>query len=155
MIRRVTLPGTILTLVSDTLPPPGALRFLCVDDEEDIRTILELALTLDPGIQAEVVPDGETMLQKAAAGGYDMFVLDAMMPGIDGYEVCRRLKADAATRDVPTVFLTAKTQRDEVDRARSLGAIAVLKKPFDPMLIASELRELLGDARRGSLSRSA
>lgn len=154
MIRRRTGPRTILRLVSDTLPPSAVLRFLCVDDEEDIRTILELALTLDPGIQAEVVSDGETMLEKAAAGGYDMFVLDAMMPGMDGYEVCRRLKASAATRDVPTVFLTAKTQRDEVERAQSLGAIAVLRKPFDPMMIAGELRDLLGKARN-SMTRSA
>ena len=154
MIHRFTPLRTILTLVPDTPPQPSALRFLCVDDEEDIRVILEMALTLDPGVQADVVADGETMLEKAAAGGYDMFVLDAMMPGIDGYEVCRRLKANAATRDVPTVFLTAKTQRDEVERARSLGAIAVLKKPFDPMSLAGQLRDLLGDAG-SSMTRSA
>ena len=154
MIHRFTPLRTILTLVPDTPPQPSALRFLCVDDEEDIRVILEMALTLDPGIQAEVVADGETMLEKAAVGGYDMFVLDAMMPGMDGYEVCRRLKADAATRDVPAVFLTAKTQRDEMERAQSLGAIAVLRKPFDPMMIAGELRNLLGEARN-SMTRSA
>lgn len=84
------------------------------------------------------------MLERAAAGGYDAFLLDGMMPGLDGYETCRRLKDDLATASAPVVFLTARTQRDEVARALELGALACLTKPFDPMTIAAELRRALG-----------
>ena len=120
------------------------MRLLCVDDEEDIRTILALALELDPEFQVEVVETGEALLARAGTGAYDAFVLDGMMPGLDGYELCRRLKADPATGSVPVVFLTARTQRDDVARAMSLGAIACLTKPFDPLTLAAELRLALG-----------
>ena len=120
------------------------MRLLCADDEDDIRTILELALSLDPGLEAELVASGAEVLARAAAGGYDAIVLDGMMPGLDGYETCRRLKADPATAAIPVVFLTAKTQRSEVERALALGAAACLVKPFDPMSLAGELRAVLG-----------
>ena len=120
------------------------MRLLCVDDEDDIRVILELALELDPGFEVEVVSTGAELLDRAAGGGYDAFVLDGMMPVMDGYETCRRLKSSPATAGVPVVFLTAKTQRDEMARALELGAVACLTKPFDPMTLAAELREALG-----------
>ena len=84
------------------------------------------------------------MLARAPAGNYDAIILDGMMPGLDGYETCRRLKADPATAAIPVVFLTAKTQRSEVERALALGAAACLVKPFDPMTVAGELRSVLG-----------
>ena len=66
-----------------------------------------------------------------------------MMPGMDGYELCRRLKADPVTAGVPVVFLTARSQRDEVARALGIGATACLTKPFDPLTLARELRSAL------------
>lgn len=120
------------------------MRLLCADDEEDIRTILELALTLDADFQVELVDSGAAALARAAAVRYDAILLDGMMPGIDGYETCRRLKADPATALIPVVFLTARTQRAEVERAVALGAVACLMKPFDPMTLAAELRKALG-----------
>ena len=68
-----------------------------------------------------------------------------MMPGLDGYETCRRLKDDPATAAIPVVFLTAKTQQEEMRRAMALGATACLTKPFDPLTIATELRAALED----------
>jgi CheY-like chemotaxis protein len=120
------------------------MRLLCADDEEDIRTILQLALSLDPELEVDLVDSGTAALARAATGRYDAIVLDGMMPGLDGYETCRRLKADPATAPVPVVFLTAKTQRDEVERALALGAVACLVKPFDPMTLAAQLRAALG-----------
>lgn len=120
------------------------MRLLCVDDEEDIRTILGLAFGLDPALEVVIVGSGAEALARARAARFDAIVLDGMMPGIDGYETCRRLKADPATADVPVVFLTAKTQRDEVARALALGAVACLTKPFDPMTLAADLRAALG-----------
>lgn len=119
------------------------MRVLCADDEEDIRTILGLALSLDPGIEAQIVDCGEAVLARAHEG-WDAFLLDGMMPRIDGYETCRRLKADPRIAAIPVIFLTAKTSRDEVAQALALGATGSLAKPFDPMTLASELRRLLG-----------
>jgi two-component system, OmpR family, response regulator len=91
-----------------------------------------------------VVDSGSAALARASAGGFDAIVLDAMMPGLDGYETCRRLKAAPETAGIPVVFLTAKTQRGEVERALAMGAVACLMKPFDPMTLARELRTVLG-----------
>ena len=119
------------------------IRLLCADDEDDIRTILELALSLDPELEVHLVASGAEALARAKSATFDAIVLDGMMPGLDGYETCRRLKADPATAQVPVVFLTAKTQRGETERALALGAVACLTKPFDPMTIASDLRAAL------------
>jgi DNA-binding response OmpR family regulator len=119
------------------------MRLLCADDEADIRTILELALGLDPDLQVEIVESGLEALTRAKANHYDAILLDGMMPGLDGYETCRRLKAEASTAGVPVLFLTAKTQRDEVARALEIGAVACLTKPFDPLTIAAEVRAAL------------
>ncbi len=119
------------------------IRLLCADDEDDIRTILQLALSLDPELEVHLVASGAEALARAKSATFDAIVLDGMMPGLDGYETCRRLKADPATARVPVVFLTAKAQRDEMQRALALGAVACLTKPFDPMTIASDLRAAL------------
>jgi CheY-like chemotaxis protein len=120
------------------------MRLLCADDEEDIRTILALALGLDAALDVDIVASGQEALDRLKSNQYDAVVLDGMMPGLDGYETCRLMKADPATAHVPVVFLTAKTQRDEVARALALGATACLTKPFDPLTLAGELRAALG-----------
>lgn len=120
------------------------IRLLCADDEDDIRKILHLALSLDPELEVQFVSSGTEAIARAQGAIFDAIVLDGMMPGLDGYETCRRLKADPATAQIPVVFLTAKTQRGETQRALALGAIACLEKPFDPLKIASDLRAALG-----------
>lgn len=122
------------------------MRLLCADDEPDIRTILELALGLEPGISAEIFASGPELIERARRGEADAVLLDAMMPEVDGYETCRRLKADPATAHLPVVFLTARAQRGEQDSALDVGAVACLTKPFDPLTIASEVLAALGKA---------
>jgi len=119
------------------------MRLLCADDEPAIRTILELALSLDPDIETEIFESGAALIVRAKQGGADAVLLDAMMPGMDGYETCRALKADPATAHLPVVFLTARAQRGDQDRVLSVGAVACLTKPFDPMTLAQELRAAL------------
>jgi CheY-like chemotaxis protein len=119
------------------------MKLLCADDEPDLRTILELALSIDPGFDVEIVASGTELLARASQGRYDAFVLDGMMPGLDGYETCRRLKTDPTTAQIPVIFLTAKTQQEEMRRALALGATACLVKPFDPLTLAMELRAAL------------
>jgi len=120
------------------------MRLLCADDEPDIRTILELSLGLEPGLEVEIFSSGVELLERARQGNADAILLDAMMPEVDGYETCRRLKADPATAAIPVVFLTARAQRGEQDIAFEVGAIACLTKPFDPLTLAGELLVALG-----------
>ena len=120
------------------------MRLLCADDEEDIRTILELALGLDPDVEATIVTSGTELLEQVQTGHWDAIILDGMMPGIDGYETCRRLKANPRTSGIPVVFLSAKTRSADLDRARRLGAVTTLPKPFDPMTLVADLRSALG-----------
>jgi CheY-like chemotaxis protein len=134
---------TLLPAVTGTRRSP-LMRLLCADDEEDIRTILHLALGLDPEFEIELVDSGAEAVARATTGRYDAIILDGMMPGMDGYETCQRLKANRATAGIPVVFLTARTQRGEVDRAIALGAVACLTKPFDPMTLARDVRAALG-----------
>jgi two-component system OmpR family response regulator len=123
------------------------MRLLCADDEPDIRTILELALSLEPSITAEFFSSGPELLARAMRGNADAVLLDAMMPEVDGYETCRRLKADPVTAHLPVVFLTARAQRGEQDDAIQVGAVACLTKPFDPLTIAGELLDVLRPQR--------
>lgn len=120
------------------------MRLLCADDEPDIRTILELALGLEPSIQADVLSSGMELLARVKEIKPDAILLDAMMPDLDGYETCRRLKADPETAAIPVVFLTARAQRGEQDTAIEVGAVACLTKPFDPLTLAGELLVTLG-----------
>jgi len=114
------------------------MRLLCADDDPDIRAILALALGVDPGITASMFSSGGDLVAAARAHGADAILLDAMMPGQDGFETCRQLKADPATAPIPVLFLTATSQATE--RALALGARACLGKPFDPMTLAATVR---------------
>ena len=118
------------------------MRVLCADDEADIRTILDLALSLAPGLEPTIVTDGTEVIARAGEG-WDAIVLDGMMPGLDGFETCRRLKADANTASIPVIFLTAKTSHEDVQRAFALGAVGCLTKPFDPMTLGADLIGLI------------
>ncbi len=120
------------------------MRLLCADDEPAIRTILELALSLDPEIETEMFESGAALIERARAGGADAVLLDAMMPEMDGFATCRALKADPLTNHLPVVFLTARAQRGDKDEVLAVGAVACLTKPFDPMTLAEELRSALG-----------
>lgn len=119
------------------------MRLLCADDDEDIRAILRLALGIGGAFQAEVVDSGEAALARASSEQFDAILLDAMMPGLNGYETCEALKSEPATAHIPVVFLTAKTGRGEHQRALAVGAVGCLTKPFDPMTLAQELKAKL------------
>jgi len=74
-----------------------------------------------------------------------VILLDVMMPHVDGYETCRRLKQDPATREIPVVFLTARVQKADRERGMKLGALGYLTKPFDPMTLHDQILALLDD----------
>ncbi len=94
----------------------------------------------------EVAANGQEALDKARASLPDVILLDVMMPGLDGWEVCRRLKEDEATRDVPVIFLSARAQEEDRRRGLALGVFDYVIKPFDP----DHLLEVVGKALTGT-----
>ena len=114
-------------------------KILVIEDDPDIQQLIHLALEFTGGYRVAVASDGPEGLSKAASEAPDLILLDAMMPGMDGFEVCRRLKADATTAGIPVVFLTAKAQANEIEEGLRLGAVGYLTKPFDPMGLKDEI----------------
>ena len=102
---------------------------LIVDDVPDNLSVLHDALD-ESGYTVLVATSGEAALQRAAQAVPDIILLDAMMPGMDGFEVARRLKALAATAHIPIVFMTASVRHSQLEEASRHGAAGVLAKPF-------------------------
>jgi CheY-like chemotaxis protein len=117
-----------------------AIRILHVDDEPDIREVVELSLGLDPDFTVHSCSSGAEALAVAADWGPDIILLDVMMPGLDGPGTLAQLRGNANTAHFPVIFMTARTQAREADRFRSLGAVGVIPKPFDPMTLAASVR---------------
>ena len=127
-------------------------RILVVDDDRLLRQMVRDFLEAADFAVGEAV-DGPDGLAQAMAGRPDLILLDVMMPGMDGYTACHRLKADPATQAIPVVFLTASADRSLNRRAYALGAVACLTKPFRrAALVAVVNTTLHGVARRGNLS---
>jgi CheY-like chemotaxis protein len=121
---------------------PRLSRILYVDDEPDIREVTRIALEVVGGFEVETCESGEAALLKAQDCRPDLILLDVMMPGMDGPETLKALRAIAALARVPVVFFTAKAQRSEIAELLALGAIDVLGKPFDPMTIGQALNAI-------------
>ncbi len=121
---------------------PSAPRILVVDDEEDLAELVRYNLEKD-GYQVECVGSGEEALKAVRRQPPDLIVLDLMLPAVDGLEVCRRLKADAKTRDVPIVMLTAKGEDTDVVAGLERGADDYIAKPFSPRVLGARVRALL------------
>ncbi len=124
-----------------------SLKVLVVDDEENIQELIRLGLRYE-GFQVESATDGQEGISAAQRLNPDLVILDLMLPGIDGLEVCRRLRANPTTQDVPILMLTAK---DEVrDRVTGLdtGADDYLTKPFEFDELVARVRAILRRQQR-------
>jgi CheY-like chemotaxis protein/HPt (histidine-containing phosphotransfer) domain-containing protein len=117
-----------------------ALRVLHVDDEPDIRLVVELSLGLDPGLVVCSCASGEEALGVVEDWAPDVILLDVMMPVMDGTATLGHLQSNPRTAHIPVVFMTARAQSRELDLLRSLGAVGVIPKPFDPMALATSVR---------------
>ncbi|MBF0211217.1 MAG: two-component system response regulator [Desulfamplus sp.] len=114
---------------------------MVVDDTE--ANIDVLVNTLEDMYDVRVAMDGETALDDIMEEPPDLILLDIMMPGMDGYEVCRRLKADEATKNIPVIFLTAMTDEKDEAKGLSLGAVDYVTKPFSPDLVKARVKNQL------------
>ena len=125
-------------------------RILVVDDEEDILELVRFHLTRE-GYQLTLAATGEKALKKAKHETFDLIVLDLMLPGLDGLEVAKALKADARTKGVPIVMLTAKGEDADVVSGLEIGADDYITKPFSPRVLTARVKAVLRRRSRAAL----
>jgi DNA-binding response OmpR family regulator len=126
-------------------------RVLVVDDEIYIVHILEFTLTME-GYEVLTAADGEEALRKIEQDRPDLVVLDIMMPKLDGYEVCRRLRQDDEFRSLPVILLSAKGRPIDRETGLEVGADDYIVKPFSPRRLLEKIRELLERQQLGQVS---
>jgi len=118
-------------------------KILVVDDEVYILHILDFSLGAE-GFDVITATDGEEALAKAQREKPDLIVMDVMMPRLDGYETCRRLKNDPGTRDIPVLLLTARGREEDRKQGMESGADDYITKPFSPNKLISRVSDILG-----------
>lgn len=121
---------------------PTKEKILVIEDEEDIQELIRYNLSRE-GYRVASALSGEEGLRVAIREKPDLVVLDLMLPGIDGIEVCRRLKADHLTRHIPVVMVTAKGEEADVVTGLELGADDYLTKPFSPKILTARIRAVI------------
>ena len=129
-------------------------HILIVEDDEDIRELVKFNLTRE-GWRVTEAESGEEAIRKAGAAVPDLVLLDLMLPGIDGLEVCRTLRAEPRTAGIPIVMLTAKSEESDVVAGLELGADDYLTKPFSPRVLVSHLRAVLRRRAREAVAADA
>lgn len=121
---------------------------LVVDDDPAMRLLCSINLQLE-GLAVLEAADGRAGLARARAESPDLVLTDVTMPGLDGFELAEKLSRDRRTRAIPLIFLSGDTRTDNDARARALGAVAYLRKPFDPAALASLVAGVVASRRAG------
>ena len=127
------------------------MKVLVVEDDRSIQMVLELVLTRVSKCEVLLASEGRQGLAMIQQHKPDVVLLDLMLPGIDGFEICEKAKAGEDTRHIPIIFLTAQPQPSAVARAMALGAAGYIVKPFDPIRIIDQINEAL--TRTGAATR--
>ncbi len=117
-------------------------HLLIVDDEEYIRELLGFNLKKE-GYIISTAASGEEALKSVMSNPPDLIILDLMLPGVDGIEVCQRLKKDPKTRKIPVIMITAKSEDTDVILGLEIGADDYITKPFSPKIITARVRAVL------------
>ncbi len=117
-------------------------NILIVDDEEDVLELVRYNLDKN-GYKISTATTGEDALAKARAKLPDLMILDLMLPGIDGLEVCKKLKGDSKTANIPVIMLTAKGEEADIVTGLELGADDYVTKPFSPKVLIARVRRIL------------
>ena len=123
-------------------------RVLVIDDEAPIRLLCRVNLEAE-GMDVLEAADGPSGLEKARAEIPDVVLLDVMMPGLDGWRVAEELLADERTAGIPIIFLTARAELRDRARGIDLGGVDYVTKPFNPVELAPQVRDLLARVDRG------
>lgn len=117
-------------------------KILIVDDEEDVLELLRFNLDKE-GYKTETAVSGEEALTVAKSKLPDLIILDLMLPGIDGLEVCKKLKGETKTENIPIIMLTAKSEDSDIITGLELGADDYITKPFSPKVLTARIRRIL------------
>jgi two-component system, OmpR family, response regulator len=117
-------------------------RIYYAEDEDDIRLIAKLALETFGDFIVEANESGVGIVEKATDFKPDLFLLDVMMPNVDGIAAYKALADAPELKDIPVVFMTAKVQPDEVNKFREMGVADIISKPFDPQNLTERLKEI-------------
>lgn len=125
---------------------------LYAEDEEDIRVIAQIALEDIGGFKVKYCKNGMEVLEAAKEFVPNLILLDVMMPNLDGPGTLKALREIPAFNKIPAVFMTAKIQSSEVEEYKKMGVVDVISKPFDPMTLASKLKDILKAYHEGGLS---
>ena len=120
-------------------------RILVIEDQEDNRQILRDLLTSADFEVIEAV-DGEAGLAAVAAHRPDLVLMDIQLPGVDGYEATRRIKADAGLRAIPVIAVTSYGLAGDAEKARAAGCDDYISKPYSPRQLLAKVREYLSPA---------
>ncbi len=122
-----------------------AWRILVVDDEQAVCDLAAACIKYGLGEDHQVLQakDGDEAVRMAEQEQPDLILLDIMMPGMDGFEACRRLKASPSTKHIPIVFLTALAQEKDVAQGLALGGDGYVIKPFNAVTLAAQISYLL------------
>lgn len=113
-------------------------KLLVVEDEDDIRELIAFNLEMN-NMEVFKAKNGEEAIEIAEREYPDIIILDVMLPGIDGFEVCRYLKKNVATRDVPIIMLTARAEDTDVVKGLEIGADDYITKPFSPRILIARV----------------
>ncbi len=125
----------------NTTSEPSDIHILVVDDEEDVVEVVSHFLEQE-GYTVQKAYDGEEALEKASPD-IDLILLDIMLPGVDGYEVCRRLRTRVETETIPIIFLSAKIEEEDQVKGLMLGGDDYLTKPVSPQVIVAHVKAVL------------
>ena len=127
-------------------------KILVIEDESEIRELIQLNLEMNGFSEVLTAADGETGLKIAKNETPDLILLDIMLPGIDGYAVCRQLKANSQTASIPVIMLTAKSKEMDVVNGLDLGACDYVTKPFSNKILISRIRAQLRNMKEKKYS---
>jgi two-component system, OmpR family, response regulator len=119
-------------------------RVLLVDDDPDVQDLVSMALGQHNGFTVQVCGSPSKALKTARSFRPDLILLDVMMPGRDGREILKLLRADDATAEIPVVFMSAAIDRNDVQHYEHLGALGVIPKPFDAAGLPATLKRIRG-----------
>lgn len=128
------------------MPDSSLKRILMIEDEPDIRTVAELALEAIGGFELTACESGQQALERIADCRPQLILLDVMMPGMDGPATLKAIRQLPGYAETPAVFMTAKVQSDEIQGYLAEGAAGVIPKPFDPLALADQIREIWNEA---------
>lgn len=118
-------------------------RILVVDDEPAIARLIKMSLSVD-GYEAVTATSGFEAMERVEEKKPDLVILDIMMPGMNGYEVCAELRTKPETQNIKIIFLSAKGNSGDAERGLAMGAVDYIIKPFDPEELLDKVKNILG-----------